>query len=43
MFFNWPSVSIGAIGALLGLNLILSGISRPMLGVAERSAARRLV
>jgi uncharacterized membrane protein HdeD (DUF308 family) len=43
MFFNWPSISIEAIGALLGLNLILSGVSRLMLGVAERSAARRLV
>jgi uncharacterized membrane protein HdeD (DUF308 family) len=43
MFFNFPSVSIEAIGALLGLNLILSGVSRLMLGVAERSAARGVV
>jgi uncharacterized membrane protein HdeD (DUF308 family) len=38
----WP-VSIEAIGMVLGLNLILSGVSRLMLGAAERSAARRFV
>jgi uncharacterized membrane protein HdeD (DUF308 family) len=38
-----PSISIGAIGMLLGLNLILSSVSRLMLGEAERSAARRFV
>jgi uncharacterized membrane protein HdeD (DUF308 family) len=43
LFLYWPSVSIGAIGMLLGLNLILTGVSRLMLGAAERSAARRLV
>jgi uncharacterized membrane protein HdeD (DUF308 family) len=42
IFSLWP-VSIGAIGMLVGLNLILSGVSRLMLGAAERSAARRLV
>jgi uncharacterized membrane protein HdeD (DUF308 family) len=36
-------VSIGAIGLLLGLNLILSGVSRLMLGAAEQSEARRFV
>ena len=43
LFLQWPSISIGVIGALLGLNLILSGVSRLMLGAAERSEARRLV
>jgi uncharacterized membrane protein HdeD (DUF308 family) len=42
IFLLWP-VSIGAIGMLLGFNLILSGVSRLMLGAAERSAARRFV
>jgi hypothetical protein len=42
IFLLWP-VSIGAIGMLLGFNLILSGVSRLMLGGAERSAARRFV
>jgi uncharacterized membrane protein HdeD (DUF308 family) len=42
IFLLWP-VSIGAIGMLLGLNLILSGVSGLMLGAAERSAARRFV
>jgi uncharacterized membrane protein HdeD (DUF308 family) len=42
IFLLWP-VSIEAIGMLLGLNLILSGVSRLMLGAAERSAARRFV
>ena len=31
------------IGALLGLNLILSGVSRLMLGAAERREARKLI
>jgi uncharacterized membrane protein HdeD (DUF308 family) len=43
IFLFLPFISVGAIGTLLGLNLILSGVSRLMLGAAERSAARRLV
>jgi uncharacterized membrane protein HdeD (DUF308 family) len=43
IFLLLPSISVAAIGALLGLNLILSGVSRLMLGAAERSAARRFV
>jgi len=43
IFLLLPSISVAAIGTLLGLNLILSGVSRLMLGAAERSAARRFV
>jgi uncharacterized membrane protein HdeD (DUF308 family) len=43
IFLFLPSISVAAIGTLLGLNLILSGVSRLMLGAAERSAARRFV
>jgi uncharacterized membrane protein HdeD (DUF308 family) len=43
IFLQWPSASIGAVGTLLGLNLILSSVSRLMLGAAERRAARMLL
>jgi len=35
---NWPSSSVWAIGTLVGVNLIITGFSRLMIG----SAARRL-
>jgi uncharacterized membrane protein HdeD (DUF308 family) len=43
IFLQWPSGSTGAIGVLLGLNLILSGVSRLMLGAAERRVALTFV
>jgi uncharacterized membrane protein HdeD (DUF308 family) len=39
---GWPSVSLWAIGTIVGINLIVNGFSRLMLGSTARSAARRL-
>ena len=39
IWFHWPSSSVWAIGTLVGVNLLMTGISRLMLGLA----ARRLV
>jgi uncharacterized membrane protein HdeD (DUF308 family) len=39
IWIHWPSSSVWAIGTLLGINLLMSGISRLMVGVG----ARRLV
>jgi len=42
IFLHWPSISIWAIGTLLGINLITSGVSRLMLGAAARRMTQRL-
>jgi uncharacterized membrane protein HdeD (DUF308 family) len=42
IFLHWPSISVWAIGTLLGLNLITSGVSRLMMGAAVRRIAQRL-
>lgn len=39
IWFHWPSSSVWAIGTLVGVNLLMTGISRLMLA----TAARRLV
>jgi uncharacterized membrane protein HdeD (DUF308 family) len=39
IWFHWPSSAVWAIGTLLGVNLLMTGISRLMLGLA----ARRLI
>jgi uncharacterized membrane protein HdeD (DUF308 family) len=39
IWFHWPSSSVWAIGILVGVNLMMTGITRLMLGLA----ARRLV
>jgi uncharacterized membrane protein HdeD (DUF308 family) len=39
IWFHWPSSSVWAIGILVGVNLMMTGITRLMLGMA----ARRLV
>jgi uncharacterized membrane protein HdeD (DUF308 family) len=36
IWFHWPSSSVWAIGTLLGINLLMTGISRLMLGLAAR-------
>ncbi|HVM74416.1 MAG TPA: DUF308 domain-containing protein [Candidatus Saccharimonadales bacterium] len=36
IFFHWPSSSIWAIGTLVGINLLITGISRLMFGLAAR-------
>ena len=38
---HWPSISIWAIGTLVGIDLLANGISRLMLGSAVRNIARR--
>jgi uncharacterized membrane protein HdeD (DUF308 family) len=39
IWIQWPSSSIWAIGTLVGLNLMITGFSRLMLGSAARSLA----
>ena len=41
IWFHWPSSSVWAIGTLVGVNLMMRGISRLMLGAAVRRLARR--
>jgi len=36
IWFHWPSSSVWAIGTLVGVNLVMTGISRLMLGLAAR-------
>lgn len=36
IFLHWPSSSIWAIGTLVGINLLMTGISRLMFGLAAR-------
>ena len=38
---HWPSSSVWAIGTLVGVNLLMTGISRLMLGMAARELASR--
>ena len=40
--FHWPSSSVWAIGTLVGINLLMTGISRLMFGLAARKLATRL-
>lgn len=42
IWFHWPSSSVWAIGILLGVNLLMTGISRLMLWTAARSLVSRL-
>ena len=37
IWFHWPSSSVWAIGTLVGVNLLMTGISRLMVGVAARN------
>ena len=39
---HWPSMSVWAIGTLVGINLLTTGFSRLMLGTAARSVARQV-
>jgi len=36
IWFHWPSSAVWAIGTLVGVNLLMTGISRLMLGLAAR-------
>jgi uncharacterized membrane protein HdeD (DUF308 family) len=37
IWFHWPSSSVWAIGTLVGVNLLMTGISRLMVGMAARN------
>ena len=39
IWFHWPSSSVWAIGTLVGVNLLMTGFSRLMLGMAARKLA----
>ena len=41
IWFQWPSSSVWAIGTLVGVNLLMTGISRLMLGLAARKLVNR--
>jgi uncharacterized membrane protein HdeD (DUF308 family) len=41
IWFHWPSSSVWAIGTLVGVNLLLTGVSRLMLGIAGQRVIRR--
>jgi len=42
IWFHWPSSTVWAIGTLVGVNLLVTGISRLMLGMAGRRVIRRV-
>jgi uncharacterized membrane protein HdeD (DUF308 family) len=42
IWFHWPSSSIWAIALLVGVNLLMTGISRLMFGLATRRLGRQL-
>jgi uncharacterized membrane protein HdeD (DUF308 family) len=41
IWFHWPSSSVWAIGTLVGVNLLMTGISRLMFGLAARKLVNR--
>ena len=41
IWVNWPSSATWAIGTLVGVNMVMTGLSRLMLGTVVRSLARR--
>jgi uncharacterized membrane protein HdeD (DUF308 family) len=42
IWFHWPSSSVWAIGILLGVNLLMTGITRLMFGLAARKLIGRV-
>lgn len=42
IWFHWPSSSVWAIGTLVGINLLMTGVTRLMLGAAGRSLIGRV-
>jgi len=42
IWFQWPSSSVWVIGTLLGVNLLMTGISRLMFGITARQLANRV-
>jgi len=41
IWVQWPSSSVWAIGTLVGVNLLVTGITRLMFGMAGRRALRQ--
>lgn len=41
IWFHWPSSAVWAIGTLVGVNLLMTGMSRLMIGLAVRNLAHR--
>jgi uncharacterized membrane protein HdeD (DUF308 family) len=41
IWFHWPSSSVWAIGILVGVNLLMTGMTRLMFGLAARKVIRR--
>jgi uncharacterized membrane protein HdeD (DUF308 family) len=41
IWFHWPSSSVWAIGILVGVNLLMTGITRLMFGLAARKLVRQ--
>jgi uncharacterized membrane protein HdeD (DUF308 family) len=39
IWLHWPSSSVWAIGIVVGVNLLMTGFSRLMLGLATRKLA----
>ena len=42
IWLHWPSSSVWAIGTLVGVNLLMTGTSRLMFGLAARTLVKRL-
>jgi uncharacterized membrane protein HdeD (DUF308 family) len=42
IWLHWPSSSVWAIGTLVGVNLLMTGISRLMIGLAARKVVNRV-
>lgn len=42
IYFHWPSSSVWAIGTLVGISMIISGVARIMLSLAVRRVAASL-
>jgi uncharacterized membrane protein HdeD (DUF308 family) len=42
IWLHWPSSSVWAIGTLVGVNLLMTGISRLMFGLAVRKLVNRV-
>jgi uncharacterized membrane protein HdeD (DUF308 family) len=42
IWFHWPSSSVWAIGTLVGVNLLLTGVTRLMLGITGRNVIKRV-
>lgn len=42
IYVHWPSSSVWAVGTLVGISMIMSGVARVMLSLAVRSVANRM-